>query len=203
MREPNKQMEKFQLEKLDSTRRDEALDVLAAAFRGHPMLPPDPTGRRSRLMVVALLDAFANAPDATLFGFSQNGELACVAFVFADGYEPKGIALCLMLWRMVRALGLGMWGTMGRVLAEKKNVTERRLELMLLGTRRGYQGQGLGRKMLHHLFEFSQAQGYASVVLEAPKETPAFGLYQSEGFEVEKELTLPAMPLCMMRRALN
>ena len=64
------------IEILDNTRRSEIIDVLANAFRNYPMFPPDPTGRKSHLMTVTLLDAFAGAPDATLFGISRNDELA-------------------------------------------------------------------------------------------------------------------------------
>jgi len=192
-----------QIETLTEARRGEAINVLATAFRDHPMLPPDPTGRRSHLMAVAILDAFAGAPEAALFGISRDGELACVAFVFADGYEPGSLALARFLWRTVRVVGLRKCRTMARVMSEKRGGDERRLELMLLGTRGDYQGQGLGRTMLRHLFGFARERGYASVVLEAPKQTPAFGFYLREGFEVEKEISLPTMPLCMMRRPLG
>jgi len=154
-------------------------------------------------MIVAILDAFAGATDATLLGISRDGELACVAFVFADGYEPGGLALAKFVWRMIRVVGLRMCGTMARLMSEKREGDERRLELMLLGTRGNYQGQGLGRTMLRSLFDFARDHGYASVVLEAPKQTPACGLYLSEGFKVEKEIPLPKMPLCMMRRPLD
>jgi len=104
---------------------------------------------------------------------------------------------------MIRAVGLRMCGTMARVMSEKREGDERRLELMLLGTHGDYQGQGLGRAMLRHLFGFAREKGYASVVLEAPKQTPAYAFYLSEGFELEKEIPLPKMPLCMMRRSLD
>ncbi len=195
-----KQIDRIEI--LDNTRRSEVIDVLANAFRDHPMLPPDPTGRKSHLMAVAILDAFAGAPDATLFGISRDGELACVAFVFADGYEPGGVPLAWFLWRMLRAIGLQQFRMMTRVMSEKRSGGERRLELMLLGTRSDCQGQGLGRTMLRYLFGFARDRGYASVVLETAKQTPAFGFYLSEGFEVEKEIPLPTMPLCMMGRSL-
>lgn len=191
------------IETLDTARRSEVIDVLADAFQDHPMLPPDPTGRKSHLMAVAILDAFADAPDATLFGVSCNGELACVAFVFTDGYEPGGLPLVWFLWRMLRVIGWRRFRMMGRVMSEKRRGDERRLELMLLGTRSGYQGQGLGRTMLRHLFGFARERGYASVVLETGKQTPAFGFYLREGFEVEKEISLPTMPLCIMLRPLD
>lgn len=191
------------IETLTETQQAEAIDVLATAFRNHPLLPSDPSGRRSHLMAVAIFDAFASAPDATLFGISREGRLACVAFVFADGYEPTGLTLVWFLWRMVRVVGLRMCRTMARAMSEKRNGDGRRLELILLGTRTDYQGLGLGRRMLRHLFDFAHERGYTSVVLEAPKQTPAFGFYLREGFEVEKEISLPTMPLCMMRRPLG
>ena len=96
-----------------------------------------------------------------------------------------------------------MFRSMARVMSEKRSGDERRLELMLLGTRGDYQGQGLGRTMLRHLFGFARERDYSSVVLETAKQTPAFGFYLREGFKVEKEISLPAMPLCMMRRSLD
>ena len=56
--------------------------------------------------------------------------------------------------------------------------------------------------MIHHVCEFASGQGYQSVVLEVAKETPAFGFYMREGFEVEKEIALPSMTLCLLRRPL-
>ncbi|MEO1208234.1 MAG: GNAT family N-acetyltransferase [Cyanobacteria bacterium J06638_20] len=127
-----------------------------------------------------------------------------MAFVFTDGYEPGGLTLALFLWRMLRVIGWRQCRMMARVMSEKRrDGGEPLLELMLLGTRSDYQGQGLGRTMLHHLFDFARERGYASVVLETAKQTPAFGFYLREGFEVEKEIVLPTMPLCMMRRSLD
>ena len=74
---------------------------------------------------------------------------------------------------------------------------------MILGTRADCQGLGLGRAMMHHIFKFARGQGYQSVVLEVAKETPAFGFYLREGFLVEKEIALPTMPLCLLRRPLT
>jgi ribosomal protein S18 acetylase RimI-like enzyme len=73
---------------------------------------------------------------------------------------------------------------------------------MILGTRADCQGQGLGRAMMHHIFEFARGRGYGSVVLEVAKDTPAYGFYLREGFLVDKEIALPAMPLCLVRRPL-
>jgi ribosomal protein S18 acetylase RimI-like enzyme len=191
------------IETLDSTSRPEVVEVFSAAFNGHPLMPPDPTGRRSRLLATSILSAFAAAPDARLFGIRRNGRLDCAAFVYEDGYEPRGFTLVLLLIRMVRVLGWRMSHKFGEVMSQKSSDRQRRLELMLLGTRDDCQGQGLGRAMIHHIFEFARNQGYQSVVLEVPKETPAFGFYLREGFLVEKEIALPTMPLCLLRRPLT
>ncbi|MEM9538623.1 MAG: GNAT family N-acetyltransferase [Cyanobacteria bacterium P01_E01_bin.42] len=123
-----------------------------------------------------------------------------MAFTFTYGYEPSGLTVALFLWRMVRALGWQTFRGMGQAMSEKHGGDGQRLELMLLGTRNGYQGQGLGRTMLRYLFDFARERGYASVVLETSKQTPAFEFYRHEGFVLEKEIPLPTISLCMMRR---
>ena len=137
-----------------------------------------------------------------MFGIRRDGRLDCAAFVFDAGYEPRGFTLILLLIRMVRVVGWRMSRTFAQVLSEKPGDEERRLELMILGTRAGCQRQGLGRAMMHHIFEFARGQGYQSVVLEVAKETPAFGFYLCEGFLMEKEIALSTMPLCLLRRPL-
>jgi ribosomal protein S18 acetylase RimI-like enzyme len=148
------------------------------------------------------LDAFTAAPDARVFGIRREGRLLCAAFVFDADYQPRGWTLILFLFRMVRVVGLGMIPAVARVLSEKPPRVERRLELMVLGTRADCQRQGLGRSMIRHVIEFARGEGYQSVVLETPKETPALGFYLSEGFLLEKELAMPTMPLCLLRRPL-
>lgn len=190
------------IETLDNRSRGEALDVIAEAFSTHPLLPPDPSGGRARLLGRALMEAFAEAPDARLFGIRHDGRLACAAFVYDSAYEPRGLKLMLFLLRMIRVAGWRMTRTFGRVLSEKPEGEERRFELMLLGTRSDCQKLGLGRTMMHHIFAFARERGYQSVVLGVAKETPAFGFYLREGFLVEREIALPTMPLCLLRRPL-
>lgn len=191
------------VETLDRASRTEIVEAFGAAFNEHPLLPPDPSGRTSRLMVKSLLDAFGAAPDVRLFGIRRDGRLDCAALVFDASYEPRGLTLVLFLFRIVRVLGWRMTRTFAQVLSQKPGGKERRLELMILGTRADCQGQGLGRAMMHHIFEFARDQGYESIVLEVAKETPAFGFYLREKFLVEKEIDLPTMPLCMLRRPLT
>ena len=188
------------IEIIDPSDRSEVIDVLGAAFAGHPMIPPDPSGRRSRLMVKSLLDGFAAAPDARWFGIKRDGRWACVAFVFADGYEPPWWKMPRMLFQLLRVVGLKKCRVFFRLMSEKHEGDDRRLELMLLGTRTEHQGQGLGRAMMRHVFDFASGQDYEAVTLEVAKHTPAFAFYQSEGYAVEKEIELPEMPLCFMKR---
>ena len=190
------------IETLDDASRTEIVEAFGAAFSQHPLLRPDLSGRRLRLLAASMLKAFAAAPGARVFGIRRDGRLDCAALVFDAAYKPRRLALILLLIRMVRAVGWRITLSFARVLSERPEVEERRLELMILGTRADCQRQGLGRAMMHHIFEFAHAQGYQSVVLEVAKETPAFGFYLREGFLVEKEIALPAMPLCLLRRPL-
>jgi ribosomal protein S18 acetylase RimI-like enzyme len=154
-------------------------------------------------MVSTLLNTFAAAPDAQLFGVRQDGRLDCAAFVFDASYQPRGFTLILFLIRMVRVLGWRMSHAFAQVLSEKPEREERQLELMLIGTRTDCQQQGFGRAMIHHILKFAHDKGYQSVVLEVAKETPAFSFYLREGFLVDKEVSLPMMPLCFLRRPLS
>ena len=191
------------IEILDNVSRDEAVELIAKAFSDHPHMPPDPTGRRPRLMIANLLNTFANATDAKLFGIRRDGQLHCAAFVYDASYEPGGFALILFLFRMVRALGWKRSRAFFQVIAEKPKTQEHQLELMLLGTSTDCQQQGLGRTMIHHILEYARKQGYQSVVLEVAKETPAHSFYLREGFQLEKEIALPLMPLCLLRCPLS
>ncbi len=102
------------IETLDRASRAEIQEAFGAAFSGHPLLPPDPSGRRSRLLAKSILDAFVAAPDARLFGIRRDGRLDCAAFVFDAGYEPRGFTLILLLIRMVRVVGWRMSRTFAR-----------------------------------------------------------------------------------------
>ena len=190
------------IETLDQSHREEVLDVLGAAFSQHPLLPPDPSGGKARLMVKAILDAFRDAPDANTFGIRKEGRICCAAFVYDAAYEPRGLRLIQFLLRMVRIAGWRMTRTFAEVLSETPKSEDRRLEFMLLGTRSADQKSGLGRRMMHHVLSFACDRGYESVVLGVAKATPAHGFYLREGFQLEKEVPLPKMPLCLLRRPL-
>jgi len=139
------------IEILDESHREEVLEVLGAAFTQHPLLPPDPSGSKARLMVKAILDAFSDAPDARAFGIRKEGRICCAAFVFDAAYDPQGLRLLQFLLRMVRIAGWRMTRTFGEVLSETPKSEDRRLEFMLLGTRSSNQKSGLGLSMMHHV----------------------------------------------------
>lgn len=187
---------------LDKTKRTEIVELFGDAFSEDPLLPRNSTGRASRLLATAFLDAFGAAPDSRVFGVRRDGRLDCAAFVFDAAHEPGGFKLVVFLFRMVRLVGWRMTCAMAKELSAKPGGDERRLELMLLGTRTGCQKQGLGRSMMQHVYAYALDRGYQSVVLETAKGTPALGFYMREGFEVYKDVALPAMQLCFLRRPL-
>jgi ribosomal protein S18 acetylase RimI-like enzyme len=190
------------IETLDGGSRTDLVEIFALAFSSHPLLPPDPTGRGAGTLAASLLDAFAAAPDARRFGIRRDGQLDCAAFVFDAAYEPRTWARIALLFRVVRVVGWRTSRAFAQVLAARSHSAERQLELSILGTRPDCQGQGLGRVMLRHVLDFARGQGYQSVVLEVAKDTPACGFYRREGFLIEREIALSAMPLSLLRRPL-
>ena len=188
------------IETLDEAHQPGFVETISVAFADHPMMPPRLSVDKSRRWVSTMLRAFTKAPDATFFGIRRNGDLDCVAFVHDAAFEPRGWQLMVFLFQMLRVFGWSLSLTLARVLSNKPERKGRPLELMLLGTRTNAQGQGLGRSMLHHIFNFADLQGYDSVILEVAKDTPAFGFYLREGFLVDKEIALQPTPLCFLRR---
>ena len=187
------------VETLGPEHRSEVEEVIGSAFIDHPMLPVDPSGRRSRLMAESLLNTFAGAPDAHTLGIRQDGRIACAAFVYDGSYEPRGLALVRFLFRMLRVAGWRMVVSLPALVTARHSGDERQLELLLLGTRTDSQAKGFGRQMLRHVIELARQRGYDAVVLEVAKETPAYPFYLREGFQLEKEVELPIMPLCLLR----
>ncbi|MEM6552840.1 MAG: GNAT family N-acetyltransferase [Planctomycetota bacterium] len=187
---------------------DHALATVAAAFADHPLTPRDqpgePKGTRTRRMMGMLFKSFAKASDLHWFGIrGDDGRLQCFAMVYAYGYEPPKRQMAGMVWTMVRMLGLRKAWAYMRVMSQKHPGGGRRLELQLLATRPDAQGKGLGRVMLRFLYDWASERGYDAVILETAKDTPAFGFYGREGFEVTQELTVPDGVLCYMRRELG
>ena len=191
------------IETLNKSNQADFVETIAVAFSDHPMMPPGQSAAKLRLMATSMLKAFADAPDARLFGIRREGNLDCAALVYDAAYEPRGWRLIIFLIQMFRVFGWNMSRTFARVLSEKPASEGKQLELLLLGTRPEAQGQGLGRVMLHHIIEFAGVQGYDSVVLEVAKETPAYGFYLREGFRVDKEISLPTAVLCFIRRPIS
>jgi len=99
----------MQIESIPLADRADVVELLGGAFRDHPMLPADPTGRRSRLRIKGLFDAFEPAPGAAIFAIRHEGQLACAAFVFREGYTPSKWKMAAMLCRMIRVSVAVVW----------------------------------------------------------------------------------------------
>ena len=113
------------VETLDLANRNEIVETFGEAFRGHPVLPRDASGRRSRLLATSILDAFVAAPDARVFGIRRDGRLDCAAFVFDADYEPRGWTLILFLFRMVRVVGLRTIPSIAKALGDARRSHQR------------------------------------------------------------------------------
>lgn len=179
-----------------------AMEVLNSAFARHPFFPPRTPARTTAAFLRLLVDDFAPPGRSFMFGGFLPGEerLGCVALAIDADYEPKGLALVLFFWRTFQALGLRLTLDFIRGFSGRPQYDAPYLDLMLLGTTPEAQGKGLGRNMLHMLFDFAQERGFNGMTLGVAKETPARGLYEKEGFVLDKEIMFSSMPICLMRR---
>jgi ribosomal protein S18 acetylase RimI-like enzyme len=188
------------VERLDNTEVAELLGVLGEAFAKHPMLPEGTPREKTEALMRLIVDSFGGSDDAGLHGIRRDGELACVAFTMDAQQEPKGLAKLFFVAGLFRILGWRLAVGFFRALGRRPRREGRYLELTLLGTLPAHHGEGLGRAMMHFLYEHAEEQGYRGVVLEVARDTPARGFYEREGFVLDREIPVGATMLCCMRR---
>ncbi len=188
------------VEGLEISRKSEALMVLKQAFTEHPMLPLGTPIEKTEAFLELVIDTFAATNETCLYGIRHEGSLACVSFVADSQIEPTGKAKIQFFFRLFRIMG--WWLTMDfiKVMANQPKYEASYLDLFLLGTLPGMQGEGLGRAMLQFLFNYALENGYGGIVLDVAKGTPAHRFYLTEGFVVEKEFSLRNIILSHMRR---
>jgi GNAT superfamily N-acetyltransferase len=116
------------------------------------------------------------------------------------GSEPKGLALVGFIVRLCFVLGWRLLRDYARAMSSQPKHEGPHIDLMLLGTHPAHQGEGLGRAMLHFVFEMAESQGYDGVTLAVARDTPAHRLYLKEGFVPVAEVPLQSLLLCHMRR---
>jgi GNAT superfamily N-acetyltransferase len=187
-------------EKLDTTRRPEALAVLKQAFASHPMLPPGTPIDTTEALLGLMLDTFGRTDGACLHGIRRGGDLACVSLAVDPRREPKGLAMAGFFFRLFRILGWRLTMAFIRALARRPKYGEPYLDLVLLATLPAHHGQGMGREMLRFLYGLAEEQGYRGLTLAAAADTPAHRLYLAERFVVDCTVPVRGMALCHMRR---
>ena len=99
-------------------------------------------------------------------------------------------------------MGGGVIGPLLDVERHKPLLQERHLEMVMLATLPDHQRQGLGRHLLQFLYRQAMQEGYAGILLITDRDTPAYRMYRSEGFDVERKLEVAERTLCWMRREL-
>ncbi len=183
--------------------RGELAHVLAQAFAQHPMVHA--LGGRTE-------DASGLMEALVRFYWGKGSLLACgirmdeglvSGLVGADSREDPSLwSLARLAWGITRAVGRGAIGPLLDVERRKPLCRERFFELAILATVPSHQGQGLGRRLLRFLCDQAKREGYDGIMLVVDQDTPASGLYRSEGFEVDREYEVARRRLCWMRRTI-
>ncbi len=186
---------------LDSpSQRAAALAVLKQAFLSHPIMPAGSPPEATGALLELLLDTFGNTDTAWLHGIRLDGHLACVAFSYDAHVTPSLPALLRFVIRLAAILGWRQTSRFLLLFLKRPRHKQRYLELLLLGTAPAHHGQGLGRSMMHFLYDFASRKGFDGVLLDVARETPAYNFYVKEGFATDKKQTMNGQRLCHMRR---
>ena len=197
-------MSQGEIKRLKASDKLEASELLAQAFGNYPFaesygLYPEAT----RKIIQTSIDII-DVEEVWAYGIWKDDKLVCLSISL--GKVPKLVKVKLYLWFILSLSRLLKWRTARFIwiMARRPKHKGQCLEFMSFGTLPSYQRQGLGRKMLHFIYEQAKREKYDGVNLWTARERPAFLLYSKEGFQVEKEFTLfGGIPLCWMRKALT
>jgi ribosomal protein S18 acetylase RimI-like enzyme len=188
------------LERLNRGSKEELTEVLAEAFVQHPLLDVE-NAEDAATLLNALVDFHWSKKSLLLGGIRMEDRLVCGALCVDAREDPSLPAMARIGWRLTRTLGRRVIGPLLDVERHKPLHRERHLEVVALATVPAYQRQGYGRRILRFLYREALREGYSGILLLVDRDTPAFGLYRSEGFELEREFQVGQQSLCWMRRA--
>ena len=189
------------VERLTRGSKGELTQALMEAFAEHPFLHVG--GWRvedATALLRALITFHWRMKSLLLCGIKRDQGLVCGALCVDAREDPSLLALARLAWSVTRTPGRRALGPLLDVERHKPLHRERHLEVVALGTVPAFQRQGYGRSVLHFLYREALREGYGGILLLVDRDTPAFGLYRSEGFEVEREFELAQQRLCWMRR---
>jgi ribosomal protein S18 acetylase RimI-like enzyme len=188
-------------ERLTRNAKEELLRVSTEAFARHPMIPALGGGpKEASRLIKALVDFYWHRKSLLLCGIRTHEGLVCTSLSVDAREDPSLLALARLAWAVTRAVGRGALGPLLDVERRKPLLQERHLEMAILATVPQAQRQGFGRGLLHFLYRQALRDGYSGILLVTDEDTPSFGLYLREGFEVEREFAVAERQLCWMRR---
>ena len=196
-------MEHPMVERLTKDAKEELTDALTQAFVEHPMVPA--LGARAEttgVLMKALVDFHWRMESLLACGIRTDEGLVCCSLSVDAREDVSLLALARLGWALWRRVGGGAIGHLLDVERHKPFLRERHLEMVMLATLPAFQRQGLGRHLLQFLYRQAMREGYTGMLLITDRDTPAYRLYRSEGFETERELEVAEQTLCWMRREL-
>jgi len=188
------------VERLTRSAKGELTQALTEASAQHPLLRGEGI-EDAAAQLRALIDFQWRKKSLLLCGVKTDEGLVCGALCVDAREDPSLLALARLAWSVTRAEGRRAIGPLLDVERHKPLHWERHLEIAVLGTVPAFQRQGHGRRVMRFLYREALREGYGGILLVIDRDSPAFRLYRSEGFEVEREFEVGLQRLCWMRRA--
>jgi ribosomal protein S18 acetylase RimI-like enzyme len=189
-------------ERLTKDAKGELVRTMTEAFAQHPMVAAlGGSSEDTSVLVKALVDFHWRMKSLLLCGIRTDEGLVSGSLSVDAREDPSLLALGRLAWAVTRTVGRGALGPLLDIERHKPFLQERHLEMVILATLPAHQRQGYGRRVLHFLYREALREGYGGILLVVDCDTPAFALYRSEGFEVEREFQVGQQRLCWLRRA--
>lgn len=171
------------------------IDCLAAAFVDDPFVDWVVGGRgdKARRRYFALAVERLTLPHDTVW-VADDGASAAL-WAPSEAWRLSAFAQLMLMPRIARVVGFGRMDAVGAgvELVERGRPAEPYLLLVLLGTAPSFQRRGLGTQVLGPGLAQCDAEGRLAVLDTSVAENLDF--YRAHGFEVAREVTLPAGPL--------
>lgn len=189
-------------ERLSRNSKSELVATVSTVCAQHPMAQAlGGDAASTDVLVKALIDFYWRRKSLLLCGIRTEEGLVCGSLSVDAREDLSLLALGRLAWAVTRSVGRGALGPLLDIERHKPLLRERHLEMTILATVPQVQRQGLACRLLLFLYREALREGYGGILLVSDRDTPAFALSLSQGFEVEREFEVGGRELCWMRRA--
>ncbi|PNX45961.1 MAG: hypothetical protein BV459_07430 [Thermoplasmata archaeon M11B2D] len=177
------------------------MEIIITAFQNSPQVPaliekPQATGT----IIRNLIKFYEKTGTIKTFGITKDDMLICVGLCIDSDCKPGFFKTMTFGASLLRTLGFKGVYQFWVYHKNKPSYDKKCLELLLYGTKSGYQQKGYGRLLLNFLYDYARNNGYGGVTGVTNTCRPAFRFYMKDGWSIDKEFDVDGYRICWVRR---